>query len=223
MSPTSRVRRPAGASPLSAMSGAAALAARSWQPVIELGLLVHDPIFWGWGVPRGDGHRVLALPGLFAGDRYLQPLRGWLRRIGYEPVRSGIDRNPGWSQELVQELEELAERASDAGSRRITIIGHSMGGILGRSVARRRPHAVRHLITLGSPLLMARGPFPETVRFTALYSRSDPIVRHPGAMSRDSGARNIEVPGSHTGLAGNPQVYRILADLLPDPLVRAPR
>ncbi|HEY7294163.1 MAG TPA: hypothetical protein VH916_03935, partial [Dehalococcoidia bacterium] len=56
-------------------------------PALEFGELLRDPVFWGWGVPRGDGHAVLVLPGLGAGDAYLRPLRGWLRRLGYTTLR----------------------------------------------------------------------------------------------------------------------------------------
>jgi pimeloyl-ACP methyl ester carboxylesterase len=189
-------------------------AARAWQPAAEYGLLFSDPLFWGFGAPRGDGHPVMVLPGLGAGDRYLAPLRAWLRRIGYTSVRSGIDRNPGWSEELVEDLAQRAVEASRRDGRRITIIGHSMGGLLGRSVAARHPEAVRHVITLGSPLSMSRSTLPASVRLTALYSRADRIVRYPNALSRDPDARNIEVRGSHVGMAGNLEVYRHLARLL---------
>jgi hypothetical protein len=57
----------------------------------------------------------------------------------------------------------------------------------------------------------------ESVRITALYSRGDRIVRHPGALARDPGARNVEVRGSHVGLTGNPEVYRLLGSLLHTP------
>lgn len=200
--------------------GAAALgelAARAWQPAAEFGLLLADPVFWGAGVPRGDGHSVLVLPGLLAGDGYLRPLRGWLRRVGYAPVRSGLDRNPGWSEELVRELGETVEQEFRRTGRQVTIIGHSMGGLLGRSVAVRRPHAVGHVIALGSPLRVARGRLPAGVRLTAIYSRADRIVRYPAATDPDPRATAIEVRGSHTGLAGNPEVYRHLARLLPPP------
>jgi pimeloyl-ACP methyl ester carboxylesterase len=193
------------------------LANEAWEPAAELGLLFADPVFWGWGVRRGDGRPVLVLPGLYGGDRYLGPLRDWLRRIGYKPVRSGLDRNPGWSEELVNELGELAERHFKGSGQRVTIIGHSLGGLQGRSLAVRRPSAVRHVIALGSPLTMTRSPLPGQVRMTAIYSRGDRIVPHPRAMERDPRATNIEVSGSHIGLAFNPAVYRALARVLPAP------
>jgi pimeloyl-ACP methyl ester carboxylesterase len=193
----------------------AELAASAWKPAAEFGMLLQSPVYWGWGVPRGDGRPVLVLPGLFASDRYLEPLRGWLGRVGYTPVRSELDRNPGWSEKLVKQLGDIAEREHDRHGRRVAIIGHSMGGVLGRSIAVRRPHLIDQVITLGSPLGWTRGHLPESVRLTALYSTADRIVRHPGAQSRDPNARNIEVPGTHTGMAFNAAVYQHLARLLP--------
>ncbi len=95
--------------PTLAKLGAAALAEFAILPAAELGLLLADPVYWGLGVPRGDRHSVLVLPGLFAGDGYLQPLRRWLWRVDYTPLRSGLKRNPGWSPEVVHELGELAQ------------------------------------------------------------------------------------------------------------------
>jgi triacylglycerol lipase len=203
---------------ISTARGAAALAeiaTRAWQPVAEFALLQGDPVYWGWGMARGDGHSVMPLPGLGAGDGYLRAMRAWLRRVGYQTIRSGIERNPGWSEDLVADLGERVEAEHRRTGRRVTMIGHSMGGVLARSVAVRRPHAVDHVITLGSPLMMTRGELPDSVRMSAIYSRTDRIVRYPGATSRDTQAENIEVPGSHTGMAFNPEVYRQLARLLP--------
>ncbi len=196
------------------LAALAGVGARAMQPAAEFGALFRDPVFWGWGVPRGDGHAVLALPGLFAGDTYLEPLRSWLSRAGYTPIRSGLDRNPGWSEELVAQLGDIAEREFARDGRRLSIIGHSMGGLLGRSVAVRRPHAIAHVIALGAPLSLGRGRLPESVRLTAIYTRDDQIVRYPAATARDPRSESLEVRGSHVGLTGNPEVYRLLARLL---------
>ncbi len=50
---------------------------------------------------------------------------------------------------------------------------------------------------------------------TSLYSRSDGVVNWKACLRPDVNA--IEVQGSHVGLALNPDVYRILAHLLPAP------
>jgi pimeloyl-ACP methyl ester carboxylesterase len=193
------------------------LADEAWRPAAELASLMIEPVFWGVGMQRGDGRPVLVLPGLYGGDRYLTPLRDWVRRIGYRAVPSGMDRNPGWSEQIIDRLVELTEREYRQGGQRVTIIGHSMGGLQGRAVAARRAGAVRHVIALGSPLAIARGHLPDEVRMTALYSRGDRIVRHPAALARDPRAANVEVSGSHIGLTFNPGVYRALARILPSP------
>src|SRR5262249_31095493 len=155
--------------------GLADLADEAWRPAAELGLLLVEPVFWGVGARRGDGRPVLVLPGLNGGDRYLSPLRDWLRRIGYSPVPSGLHRKRGWSEPLLNEVGELAEVHFQRSGQRVTIIGHSMGGLQARAVAARRPRIIRHVIALGSPLTMARGRLPNEVRMTAIYSRGDRI------------------------------------------------
>jgi hypothetical protein len=52
------------------------------------------------------------------------------------------------------------------------------------------------------------------VAMTAIYTSNDRIVRHPHALARDDHAQNIEVIGSHLGLALNAEVYRQLGKVL---------
>ena len=184
------------------------------RPAVEFGMLLADPVFWGWNVPRGDGHSVFALPGLGGGDGYLAPMRGWLQRIGYRPMRSGLRVNPGWSAELIEELGELVRQEFERSGSPVTIIGHSMGGVMGRSIAVRSPHMIRHIIALASPLGIARSRLSASVPITALFSRSDPVVRYPAGRAQDTHASNIEVSGSHIGMPANPEVYRRLGTLL---------
>jgi pimeloyl-ACP methyl ester carboxylesterase len=187
------------------------------RPASEAGRLLGDPVFWGFGVPRGDGHSVLVLPGLFAGDTYLRPLRGWLMRVGYKPVRSGLRLNPGWSEDLVYRLGELTEQAFNRTQHRITIIGHSMGGVISRSIAVRRPYAVRRVIAIGSPVGLSPELLPDSVGVASIFSRDDAIVHHSRALARDTHAQNLAVSGSHIGLVANAEVYRHLARLLRSP------
>jgi pimeloyl-ACP methyl ester carboxylesterase len=53
------------------------------------------------------------------------------------------------------------------------------------------------------------------VPMTSIYSRSDGVVNWKACRRPD--INSIEVKGSHVGLALNPEVYRILAHLLPAP------
>jgi pimeloyl-ACP methyl ester carboxylesterase len=180
--------------------------------VIELAGLVASPVFWK--SKMGDGHSVLVIPGYGAGDFHLMAMRNWLRRMGYWSVKSGIESNPGWSEEIVEELGRHVEDEFRNSGRRVTLIGHSLGGLQARSIAQRRPHAVRRLISLGAPLSFAGGTIPPSIPITSIYVSAD-LPYKPSA--HESHAENIQVRGSHGGLAVNRRVYAILADLLRKP------
>jgi len=76
----------------------------------EFALLMADPVFYGVGVPRGDGRPALVLPGLFGNDFYLQPMHSWLGRIGYRPVPSTFWVNAGCPERLTGQAQEALER-----------------------------------------------------------------------------------------------------------------
>jgi pimeloyl-ACP methyl ester carboxylesterase len=188
------------------------LAIEAIQSAAEYARLVADPVFFGIGVPRGDGHPVMVIPGLLGSDSYLETLRGWLGRIGYKPLASGLTRNTGFRQELLDQLERRALNAADESGKGVSIIGHSLGGVYARAIARRNPATIRHIITLGSPLKLDAGPV--SVPFTAIYTRGDRIVRYPRALSREAVALNVEAGGCHVGMAFNTAVYRAIASAL---------
>ena len=57
-----------------------------------------------------------------------------------------------------------------------------------------------------------RAPFPETVPLTSVYSKGDGVVRWRACVVPY--ARNVEVTGSHIGLAYNRHAYREIASAL---------
>jgi triacylglycerol lipase len=116
-------------------------------------LLLHaTPVYYGFGVPRGDGSGVVIIPGFLGTDLYLMELRGWLERIGYRSYFSGIGINAECPNLLVQrQLTRTIEKALTETERRIHLIGHSLGGVIARSIAGQRPNDVASVITLGSP------------------------------------------------------------------------
>jgi triacylglycerol lipase len=54
---------------------------------------------------------------------------------------------------------------------------------------------------------------PESVSDIAVYTRTDGVVDWRFCINDDS-TRNVEVAGTHTGLAFNPQVYRLIGEQL---------
>ena len=118
----------------------------------ELAQLMADPVNYGFGVPRGDGRYVLVLPGMFASDTYLYPIRAWLDRIGYRAVRSTLRSNIGCPERLTRQIEAEIASKLDRSDRPVALIGHSRGGLLARAIAVRLGERASHLVLLGSPV-----------------------------------------------------------------------
>jgi pimeloyl-ACP methyl ester carboxylesterase len=125
-----------------------------WDPLAlrELSALLRDPVFRGRGVPRGDGRPVLLIPGFLSGDWSLRIMQSWLERVGYKPYLSGIHFNVQHSERLLAGLRHrLVVVEKETGSR-VSLVGHSRGGLLAKVLSQRRPESVEQVIALGSPL-----------------------------------------------------------------------
>jgi pimeloyl-ACP methyl ester carboxylesterase len=114
--------------------------------------LARDPLGYGIGVPRGDGRPILLIPGFIAGDWSLGPLARWLGRVGYRPYLSGIDLNVGCPRRKMELLGWRVEKIALESGQRVTIIGHSLGGVLARAIAFSNPKLVSEVVALGSPI-----------------------------------------------------------------------
>ena len=127
---------------------------RLWDPfgVRELAALVRDPVFRGRGVPRGDGRPVVLIPGFLAGDWTMRVMHEWLRRIGYEPYRSGIVLNIHHSERVLSGLRGVVAGIAAKSQSRVSIVGHSRGGLLAKVLSQREPENVEQVIGLGAPL-----------------------------------------------------------------------
>lgn len=191
--------------------------------------------------PRGDGHPVLVLPGLLAGDLTTAPLRRFLRALCYDAHgwRRGVNLGP--NPALAADLARMLARLRDRHGRRVSLIGWSLGGIYARELARAHPESVRVVITLGSPFreisathaarlvpirpngrplrearaLHERLRTPLPVPTTSIYSRTDGIVAWRGCLEEEGPEReNVEVRCSHTGMGFHPAALRVIADRL---------
>jgi triacylglycerol lipase len=114
--------------------------------------LLSDPIFNGEEVPEGRREAILLIPGFGSGDWTFNTMSRWLQQIGHRTYLSGINVNVGCPQRKVERmLGRLEDISKDAGGK-IVIVGHSLGGLVGRALARQRPDLVRQVIAIGSPL-----------------------------------------------------------------------
>jgi triacylglycerol lipase len=117
----------------------------------ELLLLHATPVYYGLGVPHGDNSAVLVIPGFLGTDVYLTELYAWLGRIGYRPYFSGIGINAECPNLLIERrLLATMEKALSETGRKVHLIGHSLGGIIARSLAGQRPQDIASVITLGA-------------------------------------------------------------------------
>lgn len=120
---------------------------------MELAFLQISPIYWGYGVPHGDGSAVVLVPGFLGTDLYLAQFAIWLRRIGYKAFYSGIPLNADCPNLLItRNLNDAIQKASSSTKGKIHLIGHSLGGSLARSAAAQMPERVASVITLASPI-----------------------------------------------------------------------
>ena len=195
--------------------------------------------------PKGDGRPVLVLPGLFMSDARTAVLRRYLGGLGYAAHGWGLGTNlalrtigPGGDR-LHARIAALAERHGAP----VTLIGISLGGVMARLAAQRRPDLVREVITLCSPFagsprashvwrpyqwltgeridsaeaaaLLAESAAPLPVKATAIWSRSDGLVN--GMICHDPddpSCRAIHIASSHMAVHVNPRVLRAIAEVL---------
>ncbi len=99
------------------------------------------------------GEPVVLVPGFLAGDASLALMARSLRRRGYRTYRSLIHANVGCTRTAAGELEARLEAIAQRRGSRVQVVGHSLGGMLARGLAVRRPDLVSGIVTMGSPML----------------------------------------------------------------------
>ncbi len=117
----------------------------------ELGRLLCSPLYQGRGVPHGHGEPVLVIPGFLANDLMMMPLRRWLRRIGYRPYHADIAWNTDCPNKTALRLAHKVKVIHRKTGQGVVLIGHSLGGMLAKSVLQHVPELIDRVITLGSP------------------------------------------------------------------------
>ncbi|TMF71191.1 MAG: hypothetical protein E6I13_05075 [Chloroflexi bacterium] len=210
---------------------------------LEFLRLIRDPVFRGEDVPPGLRKPVLLIPGFLAGDWTLRTQFDWLRRVGYRPRLAGVSFNVMYSEVMLKPLLDALLAMHRKSGARVSVVGHSRGGVLAKPdlveqvitlgsplndpfdvhpLTMAGVHAAhlfnavryRHPASVEMRFLRDLGAAPR-VPTTSVYSRSDGVVNWKACLRSD--LNSIEVHGSHVGLALNPEVYRILAHLLPAP------
>ena len=102
--------------------------------------------------PSANPKTIMILPGFAARSRKMRYMAQQFERAGHETKRWGAKgRNWGPTPERFAQLEsrlvELFERKDEP----VVLLGWSLGGVYARELAKRHPHAVAKVITMGSP------------------------------------------------------------------------
>ncbi len=193
--------------------------------------------------PQGDGHPVLVLPGLAAGDATTALLRRFLRSRGYAAFGWGQGINLGLRKGVVEGAHEKLRELYERHGRTVSVIGWSLGGLYARELAKHSPEMVRLCISMGSPFtghpretnawrlyefasghkidwhdfhgpLRAAPPVPTT----SIWSATDGVVAWRCSVeTRRILAENIVVDSSHLGLGAHPAALYAIADRLAQP------
>ncbi len=186
-------------------------------------------------------HSVMVIPGFLGDDTGNGPLIRFLRHLGHTATGWGQGRNLGTQNFSEDSLRDAMEPLIAAGNGKLSLVGHSLGGIYAREIARANPQWVEQVITLGSPfgegrhnashasrLYQRLNPqsdkrdeedtlaTPPPVPTTAIYTRADGVVNWRTSLQSGEhrNVHNIEVPGSHIGLNLNAAVWYWVAKKL---------
>jgi pimeloyl-ACP methyl ester carboxylesterase len=148
-------RRSGASKPTEVRKADEAVSLPIWQEMlvgIEMVYLRLSPVYWGFGIPPGDGSAVVVIPGFLLTDLYLAEFRSWLDRIGYKAYFSGIGLNAECPNLLIKhKLESTIRKAYRDTGKKVHLVGHSLGGVIARAAASQMPDIIASVTTMGSP------------------------------------------------------------------------
>jgi pimeloyl-ACP methyl ester carboxylesterase len=179
--------RPPDAPLPSAPTDAGAALRGEWRTLVRLPLLLTRA--WPLAqITRGDGSIVIDTPGWKAPETSMAPLRIFLRRKGHDARGWGLGTNRGRPEKYTILLTSSIEAIVAKAGQPVTLIGWSLGGVVARAI----PHAVRRVITFGTPVVggpthtLAARAFgsKECARITALADTLDRT--RPNATDHDA-------------------------------------
>lgn len=194
-------------------------------------------------MPRGDGRVVVDIPGWRAPEVSGLLLRRYLGRLGYDARGWGLGTNTGDPMRDARLLTDTVTRWAEESGRPVSLVGWSLGGVIAREIARRRPELVHRVIIYGTPVVggpshtavagrythevrheatqMTRrldAQRPITVPVTAIFSRRDGIVSWRACLDRVSpDVEHVEVRSTHIGMGVDPDVWAVVAERLSAP------
>ncbi len=121
------------------------------RALLELGTYFAAQRFLTRVSPRGH-HPVLVIPGFGTSDTMTVPLRQFLTDLGYAVHGWEQGMNLGMNPAVRTKLVERVAQLRQAYGAKVSLVGHSLGGVFARELAKKMPQDIRQVITLGSPI-----------------------------------------------------------------------
>lgn len=185
-------------------------------------------------LPRGDDSLVIDIPGMYAPEVSMAPLRSFMRRLGYDARGWGLGFNYGKPGRDIERLAAALHQLRARDPRPIHLVGQSLGGVIAREIARQAPALVASVTTFGTPAiggptytLAAKGfghgasqriaqqtqqrdeEQPIQVPLLAMFSKRDVVVHWPACLDRYSRqVVHVELESPHLGMIFDPEVWR---------------
>ena len=103
---------------------------------LEWAALKASPVYYGFGVPHGEGAPVVLVPGFLGSDLSLLELHLWLGRMGYRSHLSGIGVNADCPDTLLARLQETIDGVYSESGQRVTLISAAEGAPDGNAAAK---------------------------------------------------------------------------------------
>src|SRR5690606_39885992 len=103
--------------------------------------------------------------------------------IYYRTYRAHISSNTGCLQACSSMLERRLQEIADKRGERVLVVGHSLGGMLARGLAVRRPDLVGGVVTMGSPMMAPGLSHPILISAAGVLMRLSQLGV-PGLMSQ---------------------------------------
>jgi triacylglycerol lipase len=141
------------------------------------------------GAPTGqvrsridNSSKIMLIPGFMAGDASLYPLAMGLRGMGHRVFFAGLWINVDCPRQMIDRLSRALESAFHTDGRKVVLVGHSLGGIYARELARRFPELTERTILLGSAI---REPLDHSNPFVRMWFMATRRIHQEGGSCLD--------------------------------------